>query len=387
MPSYALRPSAAPVWGNCSGSVAASVGLPNISGEAALRGTAGHWVIECVLHTLKLGVPCAAAEFVGEKAENGVIIDEALAESAQVFVDDVVATAGPRLPQVVVEKCIPMPTISQHNGGTPDAWLWVPETLTLYVWDFKNGFLEVRAKDNLQVVDYSEGIRHYLGISDADAMRVTLDMRIVQPNNYHGSGSGPVDRHVGALSDIRPHVNRLRMKAAEAFSEPKLTTGRHCRYCPARVDCPASRRSVYGLFDVVDAPYDMDTISMEDLTVEYDIVKAGLDQARGRFEAIEETLMHRMRGGEVAPGKALGSKVGREAWQVGPEVVEALAGQFGFSVLKGEVLTPKQSRDRAPEEVREAFAEVSQKLTAKPARGLAIINADDTVAAQVFKRK
>ena len=97
--------------------------------------------------------------------------------------------------------------------------------------------------------------------------------------------------------------------------------------------------------------------------------------------------MHRMRGGEVAPGKALGSKVGREAWQVGPEVVEALAGQFGFSVLKGEVLTPKQSRDRAPEEVREAFAEVSQKLTAKPARGLAIINADDTVAAQVFKRK
>jgi len=385
MSAYLFRPSSAGVWGNCSGSVMASQGRPDISGQDAERGNAAHWVMEVVLLNIRdMRINQRAEEYIGETAPNGVVIDEELAQGAQVLIDDVLETVGPRIDAIHVEESMHIQTVHEHNGGTPDVWAYFPEVNTLYMWDYKNGNGEVLAVENWQGANYLEGVRAKLGLDD---LKTRFVFTIVQPYCYHGSNDGPISRWSGNLAEIRPIINRLRQSSAEAFTSPTLTSGRHCRYCPAQIDCSASRKAVYDFFDVVRGPYAMDAMQIDDLVVELDILERGILQAKARLEAVEETLKHRIQAGEVAQGKTVGATYGRNNWTCKPAVAEGIANQFGFSIKNEAVKTPRQATDAAPKEVRDYFAEAIKAVTGRKATGLKLINSDDTIAARAFKRK
>lgn len=384
-----LSPSSAPIWGNCSGSVVASMQAPNLESEATREGTAAHWVFAEVLLNFqgKQKGPLTCATYVDEVAPNGVVIDEKMVEGAQVMVDDVLSVAQQHgaLRLMMVEHRVAMSHIHEQNWGTLDCAIYLPEKRVLFLWDYKHGHRETVAKENLQLIDYAEGLRNEFGINGPDDEQLTVVFRIVQPFCYRASGA--VDEWVCMLADLRAHVNNLHSKAHDAFTNPTLTSGKHCRDCPAVGICSAVRRASYNLIDVVNQPYEMDAMTGSELATELSILQAGMVATKARLEAIEDDIKHRLKKGESGIGLALETSYGRLAWNVPPEQANALASQFGFDISKFDVKTPTQAKQAAPVEVRQMFEQVLKTVTERPTRGLKLTNADDTIAARAFKRK
>ena len=389
---WPLRPSFAAVWGECAGAVKASVQFPSAETDATRNGTAAHWVVAEVLEACKIA-PAEAihmlsdcSRFLGKTAPNGVVIDDEMFQGAQVMVDDVLELAGERLHDVVVEHAVHIPTVHPQNGGTLDAALWVPEEGRLILWDYKNGHRKVKAEGNKQFVEYLEGLREQIGINGHTDQQVRVMVRAVQPHAYQNKG--PLDVWECWLSDIRPIVNRLNMKAAEAMSEnPTITAGLHCRDCPALGKCSASREYVYGALEIANRPYEMDEMTIDDLATERNILKDVLAVAKRRAEAIEDDLTHRIQGGEFCKSLRLDGSYGNEEYTIPPKQAAALASQFGFNIMEEKVKTPTQARAACPKKHKAAFNLVLDKFTRRPPRGMTLTEAEGSTAARAFSKK
>jgi len=270
-----LAPSSAPQWGNCSGSVMASRHAPDLDSEESRRGTAAHWVGSETLESHKRGEPRHCWDLVGKVAPNGVVIDEEMAEGADVYVSDVLAVAEEygMVSEMMIEKRVAMPQIHAQNWGTLDCALAILRQRVIYLWDYKNGHREVLSRFNLQFIDYMAGLVNELGINGQQDQHIRVVMRAVQPFCY--KAKGPVDEWSCMLSDLRGHFNQLASKAHEALTSPSLSTGPWCRDCHAVKTCSAARRASYNLIDYASAPYEMDAMTGPDLAVERQILAAG----------------------------------------------------------------------------------------------------------------
>lgn len=117
--------------------------------------------------------------------------------------------------------------------GTVDFAAYIPEHDALYVVDFKYGRLPVNPDDNPQAYAYALGAVYELGHTPG-----TVFVTIIQPR---GQDNNPVkiaslsglDLMIWADTVLKPGVDAL------FGSAPALATGDHCRFCPAKIDCPA----------------------------------------------------------------------------------------------------------------------------------------------------
>lgn len=379
-----LAPSFAPIWGHCAGAPLAASQMPPDDSDAAREGTAAHWAAATVLQG-----GGTAAQLVGATAANGVVVDSGMAESAQVFIDEVAAVlaATPVDCRVLlIERPVRAPSIHpEHAYGTPDAVLVVlrdGRPVFVYVWDFKHGHGEVSARGNFQLVSYLAGVMNEFGI--VDDLAVVFSARVVQPRAYRSSG--PVDEWRGALADVRPYVNTLAHQAEEAVGPaPTLSAGAWCRYCPARAACTASKAQAYALGDLARMPYAMDAMPLNALATERRIILDAIEGAKGRLDAIEDTLTHALREGRAVGGLKLETGYGRKRFTCPPEEAEALAAQFGFSIKKPDVLTPAQAVAKAPLAVRPYFEQTIKQFTETPVTGLKLTNAADSKTAAAFR--
>ena len=388
LPEHApLAPSSAPQWGRCSGSMLAQADIPNPDTEQTREGTAAHWVMAEVLEAAKRGEDTHAAAFIGKTAPNGVIIDDKMAEGAQVMCDDVLSVCERLncLDRLLIEYRVSMQRIHPQNWGTLDAAVYLPERRTLFIWDYKHGHRDCQPKDNLQLVDYMAGLVEKYEIDGATDQITTFVARIVQPFCYYADG--PVKEWSAKLSDLRAHWNILADKAAEAFSNPKLTTGSHCRDCRAVGKCAATRKARYNFIELVNEPYEMDAMSGPDLRIERQILQDGVAVAKARLEAIEDELQHRVTQGDTTTGLTVQSKPGRLEWSCEPAKARALCAQFGVDISKDVVLTPTQSKSAAPKEVRPLLEQVMADYTRRPAGSLKLVEAENSIGARAFKRK
>lgn len=387
-----LAPSFSPVWGVCSAAILAAAQAPDIDTEEKRAGVAAHWVLAEVLLNFqgKREGPLVCSAYVGKTAHNGVVIDDLMAEGAQIFVDDVLEVAQKHraLQAMLIEHRVAMPDVHSQNWGTLDCAivLWKDgQVIAIFLWDYKHGHRENRAKDNLQLIEYAEGLRNELGINGSQDQQITVIFRIVQPFCYHASGA--VDEWTCTLSDLRAYTNTLQTKAWEAFNNPQMSTGKHCRDCPGVRPCSARRRADYNMIDLVNEPYEMDDMSGADLAIERQILSDGLAAAKARLEAIEDNLAHRIGKGESGIGLTLEATYGRLAWTIPPEQASALATQFGFSISTTAVKTPTQAKQAAPKGMKSVFEQAIKAVTKRPPGKLKLINADDSRTARAFKRK
>lgn len=381
-----LAPSSAPVWGYCSGSIIAAQAAPSPETEQTRNGTAAHWLAAVCLMNWKTGGEHNPRAFIGTVCpENGVVVDALIAEGAEVYVTDVIGTLG--LIQggreaLVVEFRVHMPRIHEQNWGTLDASARLPGLI--YIWDYKHGHAKVEAFENLQLVDYLEGLREYHGINGHEDQYTRVIARVVQPFAY--DPQGPVSEWAFTLCDIRAFVNRLHAKAHEALTAPTLTSGKHCRYCPARGRCPALRAAVYNLIDLVDSPLAFDSMTGADLATEREILLRGQTMLKARLEAIEDDLTHRVKSGDASCGLALDSVPGRLKWTVDPSQAIAAVGLLGIDISKTDCDTPTQARAKVPAEMRPHY-DTAVKAITKRSAALKLVDATNTLAARVFRAK
>lgn len=387
---YILRSSGAPQWGKCSGSLTACMSVPDVETQEKREGTASHWVgSECLDEWASpQGSAAFCSAWIGRVAPNGVVIDEKMAEGAQVWVSDVlqVCQTHGALRQLMVEQPVAMPQIHEKNGGTLDTALWLPDKRVLFHWDYKHGHRECKAVGNLQSVDYIAGLMDKLELHGEDDTQITVVSRIVQPFCYQASA--PIGEWIVKLSDLRGYFNQLHGKAHEALTGGKFTAGEHCRDCAAVGRCATARRAAISAFTYANELPEINLLSGADLGLLHEQLKEGVTVVKAVQEAVEDELNARIRAGAVDTGLALATKYGRLNWTAPVSQVIALAQAFGVDASKDAVKTPTQVKDlveAGPK--RKAFEQVLKTVAERPVNGAKLIPASDTIGAHVFKKK
>jgi len=384
-----LPPSGAPIWGNCSGWVPVNMMTPDTESEDSRRGEGAHWVLQECLGQWKTpnSTDFFCSDWIDKIAPNGVVVDETMAEGAQVMVDDVMSVVNKHggLSQLMIEHRVYAPQIHPQNWGTLDCSLYLPDQNLLFLWDYKNGHRENNAKGNLQFVDYIAGLINEFQIDGHKEQQLTVVMRIVQPFCYRAAG--PIDEWCVNATDLRPYYNQLAAKAHEAMTTPLCSAGLWCRDCPAVLNCATRKRSTYSMIDYVNEPYQMDNMTGADLVVERAILTDGLKATIARLDAIEDSLRQRLKDGEAGIDMVLETAVGHLEWTIPPEQAVMIGKQFNTDLSKPGVITPRQAKLKVPKEAREAFEIVVKTLTKRPVKGLKLVNAGDTIGTRAFKRK
>lgn len=209
-------------WAACPGSVRLSQGIENVSSAYADEGTQAHeFAAHCLAKQFAIEIPAYVTD------------DMRLAVLAYVeFLDETFEPGD--IDQVEVRFDLS----KVHPGcfGTADHVRWRPSTKTLYVTDYKHGAgIPVEVRNNPQLRYYALGALTQCGYP---AEKVV--MRIVQPRCDHADG--PIrEEEIDAIDllDFRSDL-RTYAKATEAGDAP-LSTGDHCRFCPAgrARKCPA----------------------------------------------------------------------------------------------------------------------------------------------------
>lgn len=364
-------PSGAPIWGLCNGYAHASAACPSIETEESRKGTGAHWVFEqAFLDEMD------AADYVGEKDPDGTLITEEMAEGAQHMVDHALELRERTGVQPHIEQRVYMPQIHAENNGTPDLWLADFANQTIYTSDYKNGHLQVNP-DSWQLADYTLGVCNEIGLDPTKFPDTKVVHTIVQPFCY--TSKGIVRSQEFKLSELFPVWETLRQ---QANSEPHMTTGKHCRFCPLVGTCSAARKAGFAFGQYVQQPYQLDSMSVEDMIAELSLLSDSKQLIDARRDALEDMITHHIKTNGPAGGKTIGTVQGREKWSADVlPVFDAL----GFAAAsQRKPLTPAQARKAAKGD--EQLIEIINSYATRPSAAV-LIDVMDSPSHKAFSKK
>lgn len=382
-----LAPSSAHIWGVCAGHVAAVSGLPNYGSQETEEGTAAHWCWAEVLTAWKTNAiaPLDCYQLVGHKAPNGVMIDDDIAECAQMFVDWAIETVQRNhamLSEIRVEQSVEMSRIHPECWGTPDLVIPVPAARVLIVADYKHGHRMVSPVMSEQLGLYTEGVLAQFPPGTFDQVMLA----IVQPRCYQATG--PVQTWWTTPQQLASGLwGRLYAKAHEARgTAPTCTTGEHCRDCAAVRDCRVARGRDYKLIDLAEQPLQLDRMRPSDLAVEREMMRTGIKAAQARLEAIEQQLIHEVGQGATDCPYILQTGRARYKFSAPDGQVIAMAKLFGGEAATLKLRTPKQVEDSVPKALRFAYSQAAEHLIEKVPGALSLVEKENSRVAAAFRR-
>lgn len=322
-----LGASSAERWMNCVGSTALLARLqlpPTDAPDYRQNGVAAHAV---AAHCLLQG--CDAWETVGETFET-VTVDQNMADAVQVYLD----TVRPHMTEtatVMIEERIGKDHIRRPHPqfyGTVDFAAYDTERLT--VVDYKHGEgIVVDVEWNPQIMYYAYGI--LLTRPNVREDREVL-LKIVQPRAFHPDG--PVREWATTAGEIINWAETQLIPAMEvAGMENSFKTGDWCRFCPAKLICPA----LVGIFGAA-AKADMSMVpnlSNERLGLEWQQIAA----VNHYVKALKDETQRRMLQAIDIPDLKLVYQKANRVWKDG--AVDLATKQFGEEAFtKPEIKSP-----------------------------------------------
>jgi hypothetical protein len=377
-----LGASGAARWLACPGSFHLSqlTGPGEESAHAAL-GTAAHKLAERALHDCK-----DAWEYVSQKI-NGFDVapnqeDTVCPNALQVYLDYVrELTEGADYTEVehtFGKRYKP----NEHFWGTAD--FVAVSANRLHVVDLKFGSgLYVEAVGSPQLQYYAWGAINELDFEFPDEMEAVLV--IVQPRL---AGVEPVREWVTTVGEIRrwaetvllPGMERARRLPLSTWTAPSnnpgmpapphyvpdeelgehyLNNGEHCRFCPALLACPRTRKAVT---TVATATADTGDEALDALYVEFQTAKMV-------GKAIEARLMARLQEGGKFKSVKLVKKRSTRTWKDGAD--KLLVAAIGDDAYAKALLSPAQA-EKLSEKMKafvaeNAFLPESDGYSLKPA--------------------
>ena len=325
-----LGASGAERWMKCPGSVnlIAKFALPE-SDEPDYRtlGTSAH---EACARALLTGVD--AWELIGE-CFGAHKVDAEMSEAVQVYLD----TCRPYLAlpgAYYIEEPISAP-IHPDFYGTADFVHWHEESATLTVIDYKHGQgVTVEADGNPQLRYYAYGAlqKH----PEARCIR----MGVVQPRGFHSDGQVRFATPMTA-EDLCFWVEmELEPVMRATAGSNSLLIGDHCRFCPARLICPAMEKALDESLD--DAATDTETLPDFGLGARWEKVQA----LKHYIKAVEGEALRRLAMGRVIPGLKLVDGKTNRVWK--PEAEALFRGRFGDKALKPAEFKSPAEMEKVP---------------------------------------
>jgi hypothetical protein len=218
--------SASARWFACPGSIKRSADCPpQKSSAAADEGTTAHELMEFALNSNVKNV----VKFFENDEEKYPL---EMREHVQGFVNYVRSEIKPGF-ELYVEEKSECEFIHPEMGGTADVVIIEPFGM-LHIIDFKYGSGYVDHVENTQMIQYALGVA-YKHKFDFDTVKTT----IYQPRG----GKDVVRSWQMPISELENKWLSLFTNAVSACetadSEKDLTPGDHCKYCPAKIKCPA----------------------------------------------------------------------------------------------------------------------------------------------------
>lgn len=213
-----------------------SEGYPDNETDPQREGTACHALGALCIEKNKSPLTIQRTEI------EGVTLTPEMREATKVYVD-YVNERSKRYPYRVIERRLRDNRSTFDFGGTPDCVLF--GTFDLEVVDAKFGRIPVEVLGNEQFLCYALlAWNEYLKRRPGVRVRLT----VVQPNAFHKSG--PRRSRTVTTKDLLDFEKRLHatVKVAEQKETIRLKPGRHCKYCPAFVECPAGGKYVNEIF-------------------------------------------------------------------------------------------------------------------------------------------
>ena len=219
-----LGASSAERWMNCPGSVALINLLPPASDHAddpewRREGTQAHTVAS----------DCLNAEIDAWEWDKEPI-PENMMTAVQIYLDYVRSRPGWQF----VELRMHRPEFHEQMFGTTDAAVLDPDNLEIIYYKHGVGIV-VEVEENPQIMYYAFMVIDELGSAWADDCPITLT--ICQPRVEWRDPIRSWQTTVGfirrwAVSTLKPAMDRV-------YQDAYLSPGEHCRFCPAKLLCPA----------------------------------------------------------------------------------------------------------------------------------------------------
>jgi len=384
-----LGGSGAARWMQCPGSVRLSYGIEDEESEYATRGKAAHALAEMCLKDRR-----DAWELVGKGwglqkniVSGGIegTVDANMADGVQVYLnavrslhsfdlDDSFQTAW-------VELEFHCPDLHEYFWGKADFVYLDEDDLTLHVWDFKNGFIDVEVIENQQLMYYGCGAFEMLELW-GHVHQVVL--HICQPNGF--SSDGPVREWTISNKDLQTWLDFTLIPAMDrALTSRDTASGEHCRFCPARARaCPQILKDMDELerFVVRLARTNGLEEVMSNLKLNVkETAPALTDKEVGRYKdlydvakiankEVDNIIFGRMMAGKEIPNRKLVKARSNRTWKgdAGPLLRE----KFGRQALVPEAI-------KSPSEVDKMIGgkQMTARHAFKPDKGLTVARSDD----------
>jgi len=337
-------PSSAHRWMACTASASAIAQLgEQEEGDEAAEGTRAHDEIERCLGPLcetklrpcrycsdgkRTGLPenaCSECMNSGVEHENALPVNPAHPAAHGValvlsYVEQLQALPGPS--RMWVEQRV---RLTDQIWGRCDVAHWQEETATLTIVDYKNGYVDVQAEQNEQLMIYAAA-----SIFTHNLPAKWIRLAVVQPRSFL-----PVPRvkqWVCSVQELRAFAERA---AAVPTGPLTFTAGEQCKYCPMFGRCPASADVLTRLGVVLaNAPADVPAAQVA-------IFKACEKPIADFFKNLDKAATKRALAGEVPPGMKLVTSQKHRAWKDEAAARAAVLERFGVTALNPP--TPAQA--------------------------------------------
>lgn len=299
-----LSPSSAHRWLLCTPSARMEEQYPDTTSQAATEGTIAHEVAEAYAsarlndedepweEVMKVYIDRFASEhdLTDYDAAEMICHAKEYAAAALRIREDLEAhcdTGAYALTEVTTDLTDYIP----EGFGSVDYLCYSSETLAIMDYKYGRG-VRVKAEGNPQMLIYALGALSYVkGVMGKSPKYIA--MTIYQPRLEHE------DTWVISTKELKEWVeDTLKPIAKRAFAgEGDPFPGEHCRFCRAKVDCPARRKQLYDLRDFALSHTEHKQLTDEEL--------AGvLDQAdlvRDYLKAAEDEAYARIADGATLP--------------------------------------------------------------------------------------
>ena len=355
--------SSAERWMNCPGSgvLLKKLNLPHSDEEDYRRdGIAAHEVAHhCLLNKIDTW------EIVGETFHN-VVVDQVIADAVQVYLNDVRQFMGDGWNVAFEETIGDDPATRPHPEfyGRLDFRAYGRDELVME--DYKHGEgIVVEVEENVQMMYYAYGVllkRIQSGVNVRSDRVVRL--RICQPRAFHEDG--PIREWVTTAGEIIHWGETTLIQAMErADVDSTLDTGKHCRFCPAKLFCPLLS-GLYGAAMRAD-PAMVPNFGQERIAREY----AQLEAVNFYIKALKDEIYRRNMLGNTVPGTKL---VLKRANRINKDGAEAAY----KAVLGDDIYTKPELKSPAEiDKIGPKAKELTKTWAFTPQTGLTVALASD----------
>lgn len=295
-------------WVNCPSSLRLIERAPEQkSGPAAEEGTEAHGLMEA---TLLKGLG-----YVSQLEDDGLELGDfprEMIDHVQGYVDYVWGQHKPH-EELLVEKKVYLDFLHPTEAfGTVDTAIIEPFG-RLHVIDFKYGRGYVHHADNLQMIYYALGIAHQ---NKYDFESVTTT--IYQPRASNETSPRKIARSdtfsVEKLKSWRKIFDTAITRAEKATDTSDLNAGAWCKFCPAKIICPAITKSN---FEVAKLDFS-DAIQPDPKHLTSDQLKAILDRAayiKLWVKEVEQYAQAQLESGKKIAGWGLVPTKAQRVWR------------------------------------------------------------------------